>query len=65
MTSGDPTIHEINNFYYFINIFHDFTINLFQNRFSLWFSETFENTVLSTPGKTHSSVLRRAPLVYE
>ena len=37
MTSGNPTVHDINNFYYLKYIFYDFLINLIQNRFILGF----------------------------
>ena len=37
MTSGDRTVHDINNFYYLKYIFYDFLINLIRNRFNLGF----------------------------
>ena len=37
MASGDRTVHIMNNFYHLNHIFHDFAINLIQNRFMLDF----------------------------
>lgn len=42
MISGDPTVHGMDNVYHLNNIFHDFAMNLLQNRFMLGFSVTFE-----------------------